>query len=524
MNDSSFNRRGILKKVALAAGLAAGVAAVGAEAYLLLKRRSIEELYGPYPGRDALKALRVVNEGADKPNVIIIYCDDLGYGDIGCYGSTSIRTPHIDGLAQGGMRFTDYYACSGVCSPSRAGLLTGRYPFRSGMTGNPYPANEAKGQRVLRNLVGQLSVLGTADLHEAYATQGLSDHEVTVASALKVAGYRTAMIGKWHLGDFSQQAEFHPLKFGFDRYFGVPHSNDMRPCPLYRNEQQLAADILDILPEVTRLYTSEAVQVIESAKGQPFFLYLAHTYPHQPLAASAAFAGRSQAGKYGDAVEEIDWGVGQIVDALDRTGVADNTLVIFTSDNGPWFEGSAGVLRGGKGQSMDGGFKVPFIAKWPKRIPPGSTSPHLLTNLDIFPTMLDLAGVEQPSDRVIDGINMLAALTGKAVKPPREAFYYYHYDELQAVRTGTWKYIRRTNRYVWPIPLDAEALSRKLGTKQLGSERAPLLYDLARDPGERYNVIATHPDIAARLEQLMNAWEAQNKENPRGFSALAVRS
>lgn len=177
----------------------------------------MDELYEPYPGRDAFKALRVVNTSADKPNGIIIYGDDLGYGDLGCYGSTSIRTPHIDRLTQAGMRFTDYYACGGVCSPSRAGLLTGHYPFRSGMSGNPYPGNEAKGQRMLRNLVGQLAVLGRADLPEAYATEGLSDREMTVAAAFQVAGYRTAMIGKWHLGDFSQQPEFHPLLYDLAR-------------------------------------------------------------------------------------------------------------------------------------------------------------------------------------------------------------------------------------------------------------------------------------------------------------------
>ena len=522
MQGKVINRRGLLKGVAVGACVAGGVTAIGTEAYLLLNRRPMEDLYGPYPDRRTLQQLKVVNAKAEKPNVIVIYCDDLGYGDLGCYGSTSIRTPNIDRLAKHGLKLSDYYACSGVCSPSRAGLLTGRYPFRSGMTGNPYPANEATSQRMLRNWAGQLAVLGSTDLHEAYATEGLSDKELTVASALKVAGYRTAMIGKWHLGDFSQQPEFHPHKFGFDRYLGVPHSNDMRPCPLYRNTEQVEADILNILPEVTGRYTTEAIAVIEEAQGQPFFLYLAHTFPHQPLAASSNFAGKSEAGKYGDAVEEIDWSVGQIVDALDRAGISDNTLIIFTSDNGPWFEGSAGVLRGSKGQSMDGGFKVPFVAKWPKGIQPGSQSAELVTNLDLFPTLLALAGIGQPTDRVIDGINVLELLTGTAPQSPRKEFFYYHYDELQAVRMGTWKYIRRTNRYVWPIPLDAEAISRKFGTKQLGSDRAPLLYDLRRDPGERYNVIATHPDIAAKLESAMAAWEANNQKNPRGFAALAT--
>lgn len=522
MNDKTINRRGLLKKVAWGAGAAAGVGALGSEAYLLLKRRSMDDLYGPYPDSSVLQPLRLADAKAEKPNVIIIYTDDLGYGDLGCYGSKAIRTPHIDRLAKTGMRFTDYYACSGVCSPSRAGLLTGRYPFRSGMTGNPYPADEALGRVLVRNLGGQMAALGSMDLHEGYATSGLADKEISIATGLKVAGYRTAMVGKWHLGDFGKQPEFHPRKFGFDTYYGVPHASGMRPCPLYRNETKLKDDILDVLGDLTGLYTTEAVQFIEHAKGQPFFLYLAHTFPHQPLAASANFAGKSKGGRYGDTVEEIDWSVGQIVDALDRAGVSDNTLIIFTSDNGPWFEGSAGNLRGGKGQSMDGGFKVPCIAKWPKRIKAGSESCELVTNLDIFPTLFHLAGVAPPSDRVIDGKDISGILNASAPKSPTDAFFYYHYDELQAVRVGSWKYIRKTNLYIWPIPLDAEALPSKFGANQLGSDRLPLLYDLTLDPGEKYNVLAAYPDVAAKLEQLMTTWEAQNKKNPRGFVALAA--
>ncbi|MFO1198116.1 MAG: sulfatase [Burkholderiaceae bacterium] len=520
MNGPS-SRRGMLSAVGLGAVAAAAVAALGTEAYLLLHKRPMTDLYGPYPPREKLGSLKRVNPDADRPNVVVVCCDDLGYADVGCFGSTLIRTPNIDRLAREGLRATDFYVCNAVCSPSRAGLLTGRYPFRSGMTGNPYPADEARGQTMARAFAVQLSALAGADLHEHYAIDGLSDRELTLAAALKVAGYRTAMIGKWHLGDFSRQPEFNPRRFGFDRYFGVPHSNDMRPCPLYRDERQEHADIIDILPEITRRYTEEAVNVIEQAGGEPFFLYLAHTFPHQPLAASARFAGKSQAGPHGDAVEEIDWSVGEIVAALERSGVAENTLVVFTSDNGPWFEGSAGELKGGKGQTTDGGFKVPFIARWPRRIRPATRTSELITNLDLFPTLLDLAGVSQPADRAIDGVNIRGVLDGSATRSPRESFYYYHYDELQAVRSGPWKYVRHTNRYVWPIPLDDEALPRKLAGKQLGPDRAPLLYHLGRDAGERYNVIAHHPDVAARLEAQMAAWETQAKANPRGFAAPA---
>jgi uncharacterized sulfatase len=520
--SQSLSRRGLVKKV-IYGGLAVGaLAAVGAEIKQLLSRRSMDELYGPYPGPEAYKPVKLADAKAQKPNVIIIYCDDLGYGDLGCYGSKVIRTPNIDRLATQGLRCTDYYACNAVCSPSRAGLLTGRYPFRSGMTGNPYPADEAKAQLMARNLGKQLSPLGGLDLHEDYAIAGISDKELMLPKALKLAGYRTAMIGKWHLGDFSRQPEFNPVRYGFDRFYGVPHSNDMRPFPLYRNDKEEMTDAVPALGRLTSLYTAEALDVIESARGEPFFLYLAHTFPHQPLAASEKFAGKSRGGKYGDAVEEIDWSVGEIVAALERAGVSDKTLLIFTSDNGPWFEGSAGELRGGKGQAYDGAFKVPFIAKWPNQIKAGSQSSELISNMDLFPTLLHLAGVEQPADRVIDGKNILGVLTGTVPKSPRESMFFYHYDQLQAVRAGQWKYIRETNRYVWPIPLDAEAVPRAMGKVQLGPDRSPLLYDLSADPGERYNVIHAHRDVANKLDALMVEWELQVKKNPRGFLVPAA--
>jgi uncharacterized sulfatase len=518
--SAPVSRRHLLRTV-VCGGLAAATAgALGYETWRLLHRRSMDELYGAYPDAASLDPPRIVDPSAPKPNVIVVYCDDLGYGDIGCYGSTAIRTPHVDRLAGQGLRATDFYACSGICAPSRAGLLTGRYPFRSGMTGNPYPADEARAQTAIRHFGNQMAAFGSMDQHEQYYTAGLSDRELTLAQALKAAGYYTAMIGKWHLGDFSGQPQFNPRRFGFDRYFGVPHSNDMRPCPLFRDERMEVADVLGILPSITGRYTAEAVDVIETARGRPFFLYLAHTMPHQPLAASEAFAGRSSAGRFGDAVEELDWSVGQIVAALDRTGVADDTLLIFTSDNGPWYEGSAGALRGGKGQSYDGAFKVPFVARWPRRIGAGRVTGELLTNLDLFPTLLALAGLALPRDRVIDGVDVLGVLDGSAIRSPRESFFYYHYDELQAVRFRQWKYIRHTNRYVWPVPLDGEALPSRLGLKQLGPDRMPLLYDLRSDPGERYNVIAHQPEIARRLDELMSAWQSEQSRSPRGFALV----
>ena len=252
----------------------------------------------------------------------------------------------------------------------------------------------------------------------------MSEKEITLAEALKTAGYRTGMIGKWHLGDYSRDPQYNPRRHGFDFYFGVPHSNDMRPFPLFRNEQEIEPDMGDNQARLTGLYTREAMKFIDDSKDKPFFLYLAHTFPHQPLFASERFSGKSKAGKYGDAVEEIDWSVGEIVDCLRRDGIEDNTLLIFTSDNGPWFEGNTGSLRGRKGQSYEGGFRVPFIARWPGRIPQGRVSAEPIMNLDLFPTLLTLAGVGSPKDRIIDGRDISGLLIGKAdtVFPPDRSF------------------------------------------------------------------------------------------------------
>ena len=454
---------------------------------------------------------------APRPNVIIVYCDDLGYGDLGCYGSRAIATPNVDRLAREGVRMTDYYACNAICAPSRAGLLTGRYPFRSGVIGNLYPKDEPFTRRAAREYVGgSLQGLGALDLQEGEVVAGIPARELLLGEALQTAGYRTAMVGKWHLGDYSIDAAYNPRRNGFDFYLGLPHSNDMLPCPLYRNEEMLQANIGTDQAKLTGLYTQEAVRFIKEAGREPFFLYVAHTFPHQPLYASAQFAGQSKAGKFGDAVEEIDWSVGQIMTTLQETGVADNTLVFFTSDNGPWFEGSAGPFRGRKGQSYEGGFHVPMIAHWPAGLPAGRECRVPWMNIDLYPTILALAGVPLPEDRVIDGRDILGLLTGRETRSPHEALFFYHYDQLEGLRSGQWKYFRRINRYVWPIPLDAASIPNKLGGSQLGN-RWPLLYNLAIDPGESYNVIATHPGVADRLAALLQQWEAESAQNPGGW-------
>ena len=514
--DEKISRRNLIKR-SIRVGLAAGgLAVVGAAGYNLFRGKSIDDLYGPYPDSAKLKPLKLSNPSAPKPNVIIIYCDDLGYGDLGCYGNRVIRTPNIDGLARDGMRFTDYYSCNAVCAPSRVGLLTGRYPFRTGIIGNPYPAENPLLRTLEREIAYQFTPMGSFDQHEDYVAAGISSKEITIAQALKIAGYRTAMVGKWHLGDYSREPQFNPLRHGFDQYLGVPHSNDMQPCPLFRNETQLEADIGTNQARLTGLYTREALAFIEKSKDSPFFLYFAHTFPHQPLYASERFAGKSKAGKFGDAVEEIDWSVGEITKKLQELNIEQNTLIFFASDNGPWYEGSPGVYRGRKGQSYEGGFRVPLIAKWPGQIRPGQVSSELAVNLDIFPTLLKLAGIEHPTDRMIDGKDIGGLLSGRDPVSPHDMVCFYHYDQLEGVRFGKWKYLRRLNRYVWPVPLDAEYLPSRIGKKQLG-DRWPLLYDLSLDPGENYNVIATYPDVARKLDGMIAQWEKTAEKNPRGF-------
>jgi len=514
---TELSRRELLKKSFKIGAVLGGVAILGTGTYRFLKVPSIEDLYGTYPDGAADYPLRRSDTQAVAPNVIIVCCDDLGYGDLGCYGNQALRTPAIDNLATTGSRFTEYYACSAVCAPSRAGLLTGRYPFRTGIIGNPFPKEEPYTRVLARKVGDALKGIGVLDTRENVSGMGLSEIEITMAEGLKKAGYRTGMVGKWHLGDYNKQPEFNPRRHGFDTYFGVPHSNDMIPCPLFRNEEMLEEDIGTNQARLTGLYTKEALAFIEESAPGPFFLYFAHTFPHQPLYASEAFEKQSMAGLFGDTVEEIDWSVGEIVKRLREKGLEYNTLIIFSSDNGPWYEGSPGSFRGRKGQSYEGGFRVPFIAAWPETIPAGRVSNTPFMNLDLYPTLFHLAGVELPGDRIIDGRNIYQLLTGEDDKAPHEAIFFYHYDILEGVRMGRWKYFERINRYVWPVPMDAAPIPDALGKKQMGN-RWPLLYDLENDPGENYNVINTYPDVARRLKSTMDAWERAARRDPRGFA------
>ena len=357
--------------------------------------------------------------------------------------------------------------------------------------------------------VSYLSRLHFWDFWAIPKVRGIPEAEITIGQALQTAGYRTGMVGKWHLGEFPVYPEYNPVRHGFDYFYGVPHANNMRDFALYRNEDCLSPDFTE-MDQLTGLYTREAVQFIHESKDKPFFLYLAHTYPHTPLHASERFRGKSMGGLYGDCVEEIDWSVGEVMRALEEDGRADNTLVIFTSDNGPSYNGSSGGLRGRKGQSFEGGFRVPMIAHWPSRIPKGMVCSEPAMNIDLFPTLLSIAGLEIPEDRLIDGKNILDLLTGSGKRSPGDCFFFYHNQELEAVRMGKWKYIRDIDTMAWPIPLDKH-------WKSEGSITAPWLYNLEIDPEESYNLRLEHPEIQATMEAIYLEWNKDLKENPGGW-------
>jgi arylsulfatase A len=404
---------------------------------------------------------------AIRPNIVVIFADDLGYGDLGLYGHPTIRTPNLDRMAAEGIKLTQFYTAASVCTPSRAGLLTGRLPVRSGMAGDR--------SRVLF----------------PNSTGGLPQSEITIAEALKERGYATAAIGKWHLGHLP---EFLPRRHGFDLYYGIPYSNDMEsvprgdpPLPLMRNDEiiEQPADQTTL----TRRYTEVAIDFMRANRDRPFFLYLPHTFPHVPLYASEAFRGKSPRGLYGDVVEEMDWSVGRILEALRELGIAERTLVVFTSDNGPWLTqaldgGSAGLLREGKGSTWEGGMRVPAIAWWPGTIAPARVSHALATTMDIFPTALAMAGGVPPSDREMDGVSLLPLLRGERDEV-RETVFFYRGTRLFAVRKGPWKgHFFTQSGYGGGPAQTHEPLA---------------LYRLDQDPSEAHDVAADHPQVVADL-------------------------
>ncbi|MDE2926937.1 MAG: sulfatase [Acidobacteriota bacterium] len=437
-----------------------------------------------------------------RPNLIVIFCDDLGYGDLGSFGHPTIRTPNLDRMAREGQKWTHFYSAASVCTPSRAALLTGRLPVRNGMMSPKH--------RVLF----------------PDSASGIPEAEVTLAEALRDAGYATACVGKWHLGHLPR---YLPTNNGFDSYFGIPYSNDMDQTrkestrdlvkearieywnvPLLRDREvvERPADQRTI----TKRYSEEAVRFIGENRERPFFLYLAHSLPHVPLFASEDFLGTSRRGLYGDVVEEIDHGVGQIMQALTELGIAERTLVVFTSDNGPWLPyrehgGSAGLLREGKGSTWEGGMREPTIFWWPGRLDSGVVM-ELGSTLDLFSTFCGIAGAEVPSDRIMDSYDLSPVLFGSG-ESPRKNMFFYRESKLYAVRQGEFK---------------AHFISKPVYTRRTETEThhdPPLLYHLGRDPGEQYDVAHLYPDVIQDIEKLV---AGHRSEMVFGEDRLAQRS
>ena len=404
------------------------------------------------------------------PNIIIILADDLGYGDLGCFGHPTIATPNLDRMAREGLRLTQFYSAAPVCTPSRAALMTGRLPIRSGMCSDK------------RGVLFPDS------------TGGLQDDEVTIAEALKAKNYATACIGKWHLGHLPK---FLPTRHGFDSYYGIPYSNDMKPAVLMRNARAIE-DPAD-QTTLTDRYTAEALTFIRQNRAGPFFLYLPHTFPHVPLHASSEFKGKSRRGLYGDVVEELDASVGRILETLRELKIEEQTFVFFTSDNGPWLimkenGGSAGLLRDGKGSTWEGGMREPAIAWWPGTIPAGRTSAALSSTMDLFATIHGMADIPLPADRTFDSFDLRGVLLGTGPSP-RQSFFYYRGTRLMAARMGPWK---------------AHFLTQPgYGPNEPAAHDPPLLYELDRDPAEKHDVAKDHPDVIAAIRQLVAQHEAQ---------------
>ncbi len=423
-----------------------------------------------------------------KQNVVVIFCDDMGYGDLGVFGHPTIKTPNLDAMAHEGQKWTNFYSAASVCTPSRAGILTGRLPIRSGMCSNK--------RRVLF----------------PDSAGGLPQSEITIARALKGQGYATGCVGKWHLGHLP---EYLPTNHGFDSYFGIPYSNDMDKAkdvkerdaegretpkrfnvPLMRDTEIIERPANQYT--ITKRYNEEAVKFIDTNKDQPFFLYLAHSLPHIPLFTSDEFKGTSDRGLYGDVIEEIDHGVGQIVKALKKNGIAENTLVVFTSDNGPWLPfkqdgGSAGLLKDGKGTTWEGGMREPTIFWQPGKIKPGVVH-GIGSTLDIFPTACKVAGAKVPNDRVIDGLDLTPTLYNGAPSP-RKTMFYYRGQKIYAVRKGDFK---------------AHFITEAEYTKNKNHQEheKPLLFNLMHDPSEKYNIADSHPDVIKEIARVVEQHKA----------------
>jgi len=454
-------------------------------------------------------------EKNSSPNIVIIFMDDLGYGDISNFGAINYKTPNIDRMANQGMLFTNFYSAQAVCSASRAGLLTGTYPNRIGISGALMP----------------------------YSKKGLHKDEITIAEMLRDEGYATGIFGKWHLG---HQKKFLPNNHGFDTYLGIPYSNDMWPVdfdgnqisdtsswkkktypqlPLIQDfEKVKEIKTLEDQSILTTLYTEKSVEFINNNKDRPFFLYLPHSMPHVPIAVSEKFLGKSKQGLYGDLMMEIDWSVGEIIKSIESNNLSENTLIIFTSDNGPWLNfgnhaGSTGGLREGKGTSFEGGQRVPTVMMWDGVIPKGKIANQLSSTIDILPTIAHIAGGSLPEHK-IDGVNIFDVLKGTDKEPRNHFYYYYGNNNLEAVRKDNWKLLlpHSSRSYKGVLPKN-DGHGGPYSRIETGLE----LYNLRRDPGEEYDVIKLYPDIAKELLDLAEIARTDMGDNLTGRKGSNIR-
>jgi len=480
--------------------------------FFLKDTRTFTQGFAPPPEATILPSDPVADTQTSdtRPNIILINADDLGYGDLSSYGSKAIKTPNIDRLADEGVRFTDFYASNALCTPSRTGLLTGRYPQRVGMHWVLWMEDLPFVPKMLRKLGPVLRKVGGADIGAACEVKGLPEDEITIAEILKKGGYQTGAVGKWHQGDFRFLPEYHPKNHGFDYFYGMPWDHEEFPCPLYENEKMLIEEWKDRSDIHGILADGAAYFIKTAAKNKaPFFLYFAPPDPHIPLHPSPKFKGSSKAGDYGDVVQELDANIGQLMAELDKTGQADNTLILFTSDNGPWHHGSTGGQRGRKGQSFEGGFRVPLIARWPGKIPAGSVCREPAMNIDFLPTLASVAGLATPTDRIVDGKDITGLLTGRKTQSPHDALYFYHHAELEGMRTGKWKFYKEISTYTYPVPVDKWHFAKTFN--------GPWLYNLKTDPTESYPLNLHHPELVDKFIRTMDSWQEKMETDPKGF-------
>lgn len=450
----------------------------------------------------------IAAEPKSKPNFIVIFADDLGYGDLECYGHPQFKTPNLNQMAVEGARLTQFNVPVPYCAPSRATLLTGRYPWRHGIWFNPAP----DGGRFRSGV-------------------GIAESEHLLSELLKKSGYATICVGKWHLG---HDPQFYPTRHGFDDYLGILYSNDMRPVNLFQGEKVIEYPVVQA--NLTKKYTNRAVEFIRKNQKQPFFLYLPHAMPHKPLAASEAFYKKSGAGLYGDVIAELDWSVGEIFKTLKELNLDDNTFVIFTSDNGPWYGGHTAGLSGMKSTSWEGGLRVPMLARWPGKIPPQQVIDTVCGSIDIFPTILKQAQIELPTDRIIDGKDLFPVLTEKA-DSPHIALYSMKGNSIFTVRSGQWKlHVKpsprralKTQSKDWIDPRGPDGVTIIAPFEQAMPNQSPglvsgaqpqsmMLFNLKNDPAEQHNVAKTNPEVVARLKKMYDEMHAQVPDAIRDFN------